>query len=96
MSIKDRAVVTYYDEDTQTFKTCVVLRDRIQGAVDRALQHEIEPEDPEAPITDEHARLLGGMTFLILASGYPELRPRLQITTKEPMDWTPVDPPESL
>lgn len=93
MSVKDRAVVTYYDDETQTVKTCVVLRDRVQGAIDRALAHAVEPKKPEEPITDEHARLLGGMTFLILAGGYPELRPRCKITTTEPMDWTPVNPP---
>ena len=93
MGMKDRAVVTYYDDETQTVKTCVVLRDRVQAAIDRALPHTVEPEEPGSTITDEHARLLGGMTFLILAGGYPELRPRLQITTKEPMDWTPTKPP---
>ncbi|KVT46733.1 hypothetical protein [Burkholderia multivorans] len=93
MSLKDRAVVTYYDEETQTFKTCAVLRDRVQGAIDRAVSHEIEPQEPDVPIGDEHARVLGGMIFLILAAGYPELRSRLQITTKEPMDWTPPKPP---
>ncbi|KOE22386.1 hypothetical protein, partial [Burkholderia multivorans] len=69
------------------------LGSRSQGAIDRAVSHEIEPQEPDAPIGDEHARVLGGMIFLILAAGYPELRSRLQITTKEPMDWTPPKPP---
>ena len=93
MSQKNRAVVTYYDDETQTVKTCVVLRHRVQGAIDAALSHTVDPEASDAPITDEHARLLGGMTFLLLAGGYPELRLRLQITTAEPMDWTPPKPP---
>ncbi|NIF53637.1 hypothetical protein F3J19_16290 [Burkholderia sp. Ax-1724] len=93
MGTKDRAVITFYDDATQTVKTCVVLRDRVQSAIDRAVAHTVEPEDSGAPVTDEHARLLGGTSFLILAAGYPELRPRLQITTKEPMDWTPPKPP---
>jgi hypothetical protein len=93
MTAKDRAVVTYYDDETQTVKTCVVLKDRVQRAIDAAVQHTVEPEAPDAPITDEHARLLGGMAFLILAAGYPEMRGRLQITTREPMKWEPDVPP---
>ncbi|MGN6082033.1 hypothetical protein [Trinickia sp.] len=93
MVTKDRAVVTYYDSETQTVKTCVVLKDRVQGAIDRAVQHSVAPEAADAPITDEDARLLGGTTFLILAAGYPEMRARLQITTKEPMTWEPPAPP---
>lgn len=93
MTTKDRAVVTYYDDETQTVKTCVVLKDRVQSAIERAVQHTVEPETSDAPITDEHARLLGGMTFMILAAGYPEMRPRLQITTREPMNWERPKPP---
>ncbi|SEJ99119.1 hypothetical protein [Paraburkholderia diazotrophica] len=87
------AMITFYDEETQTFKTCVTLRSRVQTAIDRAVVHTVEPESQNEPITDEHARLLGAMAFLQFAAGNPELRSRLQTTTKEPMNWSPVKRP---
>jgi len=93
MSSQDRAIVTFYDDQTQTVKTCVVLKDRVQDAIHRAVLHNAGPDQPNEPITDEHARLLGGIAFLLLATGAPELRSRLQITTKEPMVWSKDAPP---
>jgi len=92
MGSQGRALVTFYDDETQTVKTCAILKDRIQGAIDRAVLHDAGPDLPNEPITDEHARLLGGMAFLLLATGAPELRSRLQITTKEPMLWSSGTP----
>lgn len=92
----DPAAITFYDEATQTVKVCTVSRDEVQVAIERAMKHDLGLESPDAPITNEHARLLGGMAFLILASGYPELRPRLQITTKRPVNWTPALHPDAL
>jgi len=89
MGSQGRAIVTFYDDQTQTVKTCAILKDRIQGAIDRAVLHDSGPDQPDEAITDEHARLLGGMAFLLLATGAQELRSRLQITTKEPMIWAP-------
>lgn len=88
--------IVIYDENIQTVKACVVPREEVQGAIERAMKHDLGLASPDEPITDEHARLLGGMAFLILASGYPEMRPRLQITTKQPVNWTPVLHPDSL
>lgn len=90
------AFITFYDDATQIVKACVVPKDEVQGAIERAMKHGVGPESPDYPITDEHARLLGGMAYLMHAAGYPELRPRLQITTKQPVNWAPVRHPDSL
>jgi hypothetical protein len=93
MSARGRAIITFYDDQTQTVKTCAILKDRVQDAIDRAVPHNAGPDQPDEPITDEHARLLGGVAFLLLAAGAPELRSRLQITTKAPMVWPKHIPP---
>lgn len=92
MATSDIAFVVLYDEETQQFTASTVAKSRIESAMGKAIRLDVAPEQKDEPITDEHARLLGGMAFLVLASGYPELRSRLQVTTKEPMKWDSVRP----
>jgi len=97
-SNKEKACITFYDEEVQMVRTCTVPRAYVQTAIDRALVMNVPPdaqEHSEEPVTDEDARKLGGMAYLILASNHPELRARLKITTAEPIDWTPIPKPGS-
>ena len=92
----ESAFISYYDEQTQQIKFCVVQRASVQTAIDRALTIPVPPDTPEnsdTPITDEIARKLGGMAILCHTKAHPELRTRLQITTEAPMVWTPPKPP---
>src|ERR1700687_3379159 len=96
IATKDTACITFYDEKIQTVRTCTVPRSHVQTAIDRALVLNVPPDAPEhsdQPITNEDARKLGGMAYLILATNYPELRARLKITTAEPINWSPIPKP---
>lgn len=94
-----RATIIFYDEDSQQLKMCTVFRREIQVAIDREIARTggttIPPDAPEhstQPIGDEDARKLGSMAILMQAFAHPELRERLQITTAEPVNWTPMKP----
>ena len=96
MATSPGASILYYDEDTQQLKICTVPRSRVQAIIDNASPMTIPPDAPEhstSAITDEDARQLGSMAILIQAMAHLELRQRLQITTAEPMDWSPIKPP---
>ena len=95
MSTREKALVTFYDEQTHSLKVCAVSKASIQSSIDQALILDMPPEQPDEAITDEHARQLGGMAVLLLATGIPELRARIRITTEEPMDWSPIPKPGS-
>jgi hypothetical protein len=90
-----RAFITFYDEQTQTLKVCTVPKASIQSSIDRALVLDVAPERPDEKVTDEHARQLGGLAIHMLAAAIPELQARIQITTKEPIDWSPIPEPGS-
>jgi hypothetical protein len=93
MNKHESAFISFYDEASGQVKFCVVLRDRVQAAIDRALTMSVPPDAPEHSqelITDEDARKLGGMAILVHAKAHPELRERLRITTEAPMNWTPT------
>ncbi|NML33413.1 hypothetical protein [Paraburkholderia antibiotica] len=96
MNKRESAFISFYDKETGQVKFCVVLRERVQAAIDRALTLTLPPDAPDhsqAPFTDEDARKLGAMALLAHGNAHPELRERLEITTEAPMDWTPVEPP---
>jgi len=96
MSKREFAFISFYDEATQQVKFCVVPRAQIQASIDRALVLSAPPDAPERPtdpITDEDARKLGGIAYMCHAREHVELRERLQITTEEPMNWSPTPPP---
>ncbi|WP_244196206.1 hypothetical protein [Paraburkholderia susongensis] len=64
--------------------------------LDHAMSMPVPPEAQEhsdQPITNEDARQLDGMMMLLQGYANPELRERLQITTAEQMNWTPMKPP---
>jgi hypothetical protein len=95
MSKNEVAFISFYDEDAQQLKFCIVPRAHVQTSIDRALVMSVPPNAPEhsnEPITDEDARKLGGMAYLCHAKEHAELRERLQITTEEPMNWSPARP----
>jgi hypothetical protein len=89
MATNDKAFITFYDDQSDTFKYSWLRRSTIQPFLDRAPVDALPSPAPGAPITNEDARLLGGMTFLNLIGGHESLRDRLKITTATPMDWTP-------
>ncbi|WP_085481213.1 hypothetical protein [Paraburkholderia susongensis] len=96
MTQKQKASIVFYDAQTQQIKICTVLRSQVQSAIDRAAAMTVPPEAEEnstEPVTDEHARQLGGMAILIQAMSNPDLRERLQITTAHPMRWETPTPP---
>jgi hypothetical protein len=91
----ESAFISYYDEETQQIKFCVVPRARVQAAIDRALTLAVPPDSPEnfdAPITNEDAHKLGCMALLCHTKAHPELQSRLQITAGAPMEWAPIKP----
>ncbi|MBC8740813.1 hypothetical protein F6X40_29785 [Paraburkholderia sp. UCT31] len=91
----ESAFISYYDEQTQQIKFCVVQRAHVQSAIDRALTIPVPPDAPEnsdTPITDEDARKLGSMAMLCHTKAHPELRARRQVTTEAPLVWTQVKP----
>lgn len=94
-----RATIVFYDEEMEQVRICTVFRKEVQAVIDREIARSggmTIPPDAEAndarPLTDEDARQLGGLAILMQAGVHPELRPRLQITTKVPVDWTPTKP----
>jgi hypothetical protein len=96
-----RATIIFYDEDTQQLKMCTVFRREVQAVIDREIARTggmtIPPDAPEHStqlIGDEDARKLGGMAILMQAGVHAELRERVQITTAEPINWTPARPPK--
>jgi len=93
---REFAFISFYDEDTQQVKFCVVPRQHVQASIDSAVTLTAPPDAPEnstEPITDEDARKLGGIAYLCHAREHVELRQRLQITTEQPVDWAPPKPP---
>jgi hypothetical protein len=100
MSKLPRATIVFYDEGTQQLRMCTVFRREVQTVIDRELDRSggmtIPPDAPEhssQPICDEDARKLGAMAILMQAVVHDDLRKRLQITTADPIDWTPAKPP---
>ncbi|MFM0325613.1 hypothetical protein [Caballeronia glebae] len=91
MSKRLRATIVFYDEDASQIRLCNVPRDRVQAAIDRAgFIFNVPTDAPDhssAPVTDEHARQIGGMAILVQASEHPELRPRLDLTLLQPINW---------
>ncbi|MDR5737836.1 MULTISPECIES: hypothetical protein [unclassified Caballeronia] len=91
MSKRLRATIVFYDEDTQQLQLCNVRRDDVQSAIERAgFVFDVPTDAPDnrsAPVTDEHARQIGGMALLVQAHVHPELRTRLHLTLNEPIDW---------
>ncbi|AIP70963.1 hypothetical protein [Burkholderia pseudomallei] len=100
MEKPSRATIVFYDEDSEQIRMCTVLRKEVQAVIDREMARsggmtippDAEPNDAR-PITDEDARKLGGIAILMQAGAHPKLRERLQITTAEPVTWTPIRPP---
>jgi hypothetical protein len=93
MQKREKAFITFYDAQTNTLKVCSVAKESIQSSIDRALVLTVAPEQSDENVTDEHARQLGGLAIHILAAGIPELQARIRITTKEPVDWSPIPKP---
>jgi hypothetical protein len=100
MSKPPRATIVFYDDETQQLRMCTVFRREVQGVIDRELARSggmtIPPDAQEhssQPIGDEDARKLGALAILMQAGVHDELRKRLQITTAEPVNWTPTKPP---
>ncbi|MFC0402856.1 hypothetical protein [Paraburkholderia rhizosphaerae] len=92
------AFISFYDEDTQQVKFCVVPRSRVRLVIDSALALPIPPDAPgdaAVQITDEDARKLGAMALLCHTKRHPELRDRLRITTEAPLEWAPLTPPST-
>ncbi|MDR5743685.1 hypothetical protein QCE73_11040 [Caballeronia sp. LZ029] len=101
MKDRRRATIVFYDEDSQQLQVCTVRRDAVQSAIaERTAAGFVFnlPADRadrcSEPVTDEHARLIGCMAILSQAQAHPELRPRLQITTANPMNWEPIERPD--
>ncbi|QYD67489.1 hypothetical protein KZJ38_14140 [Paraburkholderia edwinii] len=93
---KEIAFVSFYDEETQLVKCCLVPRHKVRAAIDHASPVSIPlsaPDDSRAPITDEDARHLGGIALVCHTKLHPELLDRLQITFAAPVQWTPVARP---
>lgn len=92
----ESAFISYYDQETQQIKFCVVPRARVQVAIDRALTLAVPPDSPEnsdAPITNEDAHKLGCMALLCHTKAHPELELRLQTIAGGPVEWAPIKPP---
>jgi hypothetical protein len=90
MTKPPRAAIFFYDEDSQEFKVCNVQRSQVQGLIDRAMAMPVlleEQDTPNAAITDEDARRLGGMLMLMQGTTNPDLRERFKFATERPMDW---------
>jgi hypothetical protein len=86
-----RATIVFYDEATQQLQLCTVPRDRVQAAIARAgFVFSVPTDAPDhatQPVTDEHAPQIGYMSILNQAKSHSELRPRLQLTLHEPIEW---------
>jgi hypothetical protein len=93
MAANDKVFITFYDDESDTFKYSWLRRSTVEPFLDRAPIDALPSPAPGAPITNEDARLLGGMAFLSLVGGRHNLRDRLEIATTTPMDWTPPVPP---
>ncbi|WP_051888256.1 hypothetical protein [Caballeronia sordidicola] len=93
MAANDNVFITFYDDESDTFKYSWLRRSTVEPFLDRAPLDALPSPAAGAPITNEDARLLGGMAFLSMVGRRQSLRERLQITTAAPMDWTPPDVP---
>ena len=94
MTKPPRATIVFYDEDCKEFKTCNVLRSKVQALIEHATVMPVPLEECDGAITDEDARRLGGMVMLMQGHTNPELRERFKITTERPMNWEPPQRPE--
>ena len=93
MKPQDRAVIVYYDAETGVLKGCATFLSKLEPVIQQRVSVDL-PFDSHDAITDEDARKIGGYVIMLIAGGEPELREKLQITTSEPMDWTPIKRPE--
>jgi hypothetical protein len=93
MADNDKVFILYYDDERDTFRYSWLRRSAVEPFLDRAPVDALPSPAPGAPITDEDARLLGGMAFMSMTGGRQSLRDRLEITTAAPMDWTPPAAP---
>ncbi|QIN60194.1 hypothetical protein SBC1_01690 [Caballeronia sp. SBC1] len=93
MAANDKVFITFYDDESDAFKYSWLRRSTVEPFLDRAPIDALPSPAPGAPITNEDARLLGGMAFMSLVGGRQSLRDRLEIVTATPMDWTPPVPP---
>ncbi|SAL16768.1 hypothetical protein AWB71_00665 [Caballeronia peredens] len=92
-----RAAIFFYDEHSQQFKICNVQRSQVQGLIDRAMPMPVPLEGqntPNAAITDEDARRLGGMLMLMQGGTNPDLRERFKFATERPMNWESTKRPD--
>ncbi|WP_028225284.1 hypothetical protein [Paraburkholderia ferrariae] len=89
-----RAAIVFYDEDSQEFKICNVLRSKVQALIDNATVMPVPLEEHDAAITDEDARRLGGMVMLMQGHTNTGLRERFKITIERPMKWESPQRPE--